>query len=228
MTIILFTSACSSTDQGGDPKSAGPLSSCDATAPTGKTTTLETESSNGRTVEVKIPLLPEWGRPIGSGIPQPGGPTPGLGKGSRVDRSGAWVMVDAEIDFEPPTPVDDSPRELGFWRLPRPSPIPPEELGISIDDDRNGTVCGQEAHLLRQHPTRNGSQAPYVRGELTITCSCGGDTPVIVVVKVDTHERRPPIDTRSTRNDGPPPHPSLFESEIALILANVQVGWENE
>lgn len=224
VATMVFASACSANSD--ESRASGtPLSSCDAAAPTGKTTTLETKSSNGRTVEVRIPLLPEWGRPIPSGPARPGDAALGLGEGTRTDRSGAWATADTEIDFDPPAPVD--PQRSGLGPQPQQTPMPPETLGISIDDDLNGTVCGQEAHLQRQHPISNDSHDPYLRGKLTITCPCGSDRAATIVVKITTGERTPPADTRSARNDRPPPHPSRFESDIALILANVQVDWRS-
>lgn len=226
-TMLVLTPACSAnSDQprsGGAPAGGVPLSSCDAAAPTGQTTTLETKSSNGRTVEVRIPLLPEWGRPIRTGVAQPGDATPGLGEGARTDSSGAWVNAVAEIDFDAPAPVDREGSGLG--PQPRQTPIAPESLGISIDDEQDGTVCGQPAHLKRQHPIGYDSRDPYTRAQLTITCSCGSDTPTSIVVKVKTGEQDSPAESRSARNEALPPHPSRFESDIASILDSVEVVW---
>ncbi len=208
--ITLVAAAC--TSDGHSREAAPSLSSCNASAPSGETM-LETMTSGGRTVNVRLPQLPGWARRDS--------PPPTLGEGSRLDSSGGWVVAVPDIDFASTATTFTLPKPTPFF----PTPKPPDPDGVAIDDFRHGTVCGYEAVLKRQHPTSVVSQNPYLRGQLIINCGCGPGTPVTITVALTTGERKAPLDTRSKRVTDPPPYPSRFESDIATILGNVQVDW---
>lgn len=220
IVVIALVTSCS-TDPSGSPATAVPLSSCDATAPTGKTR-VESFTSGRRTVQVHTPVLDGWGSqgPTDSPrVPGDGMPPPGL-DGMRQTEAG-YVQAVVNVDFTAPVAGSGT---TSF----RPRTSAPESWGYSIDEVREGTVCGQPATLTRQHPTSGQSYQGWLRGELVIRCACGGPTAATVVVKLNTDELdRKGENLRRVYPDRLPSYPSQFESDIARMLANVQVTWKD-